>query len=828
MSCKRNEHRPKVCPGTGHRLGYWSRSRWPLWLLPVLGLASLIWFLIRVIPKPSRAAYPCQRLVAPFASAFVVWLTGLVGSTLLWRRARRLLGQSRYVTAGMFLAAAVSVMWLSLHVAGERETQAAFVPSEPSNQPIGVGKGIYPGRVVWTHDPAAANWDERTGRWWSDENTDQAVVDSMVSRSIRALTGEPNDVAAWDALFRHFNAVRGLGDIGYQPGEKIAIKINMNQDSGGAWGMRSGMPSPQALHSLLDQLIRVAGVPGEAITLYDASRFIGDPLYDKVRGDPDPDFQAVRFVVRPDLARAGRIAAVDDSTVPVCFAHPAIYGGATAYLPQCVTEAKYLINMALLRAHSLFGITVCAKNHFGSIRFPTWSGNRGWTPEPLHNYGSRTGAMGTYNCLVDLMGHAHLGGKTLLVLIDGLYSARNQSAEVMKYQSFGDNWCASLFLSQDPVAIDSVALDFIRNEPRATDCTGQGVDNYLHEAALAHDPPSGTFYDPDGDGIRLASLGVHEHWNNAIDRQYSRNLGAEEGIELVTPALTSENGPVLNATKGTRYDAIRHAVQDADDGDTIVVPPGRYRETVDFADKNVTVRSEDPNDPMVVAATVIAGNIRSVVFANGQGRDCVLAGLTLTGAVQGVYCTMSSPTLINCRIVDNDEAGVKLGESSDPMLVNCVIAGNGGSGIEMWAPRGGRMIPYNAAMIVHCTIVGNGTEGVAGDKPAIVNSVLYGNGPAGNVPQVTGDLPTVNYSNVQGGFPGTGNIDVEPGFVTPGYWSRLPSGVEVWIHGDYHLRADSPCIDAGDPDFVVEVPTDIDGDPRISGPRPDLGCDEVP
>ncbi len=32
----------------------------------------------------------------------------------------------------------------------------------------------------------------------------------------------------------------------------------------------------------------------------------------------------------------------------------------------------------------------------------------------------------------------------------------------------------------------------------------------------------------------MTSLGVHEHWNNPVDKQYSRNLGTSEGIELVT------------------------------------------------------------------------------------------------------------------------------------------------------------------------------------------------------------------------------------------------------------------------------------------------------
>jgi hypothetical protein len=62
-----------------------------------------------------------------------------------------------------------------------------------------------------------------------------------------------------------------------------------------------------------------------------------------------------------------------------------------------------------------------------------------------------------------------------------------------------------------------------------------GADDYMHEAALADDPPSGAFYDPDHatNVQRLPSLGVHEHWNNPVQMQYSRNLGAGDGIELV-------------------------------------------------------------------------------------------------------------------------------------------------------------------------------------------------------------------------------------------------------------------------------------------------------
>lgn len=186
----------------------------------------------------------------------------------------------------------------------------------------------------------------------------------------------------------------------------------------------------------------------------------------------------------------------------------------------------------------MYGVTACGKNWYGSICWRTnanyfpWNG--GWTPSPLHNFGLRNNPMSSYNPIVDLMGHPQLGGKTLLFLVDGFYGSNNAITAVLRFRSFGTNWTASVLASQDPVAIDSVVVDILRNEPlMANNITGQGVDNYLHEGAQAGSPPSGSLYDPGSTGTPLASLGVHEHWNNATNRLYSRNLGRSEGIELV-------------------------------------------------------------------------------------------------------------------------------------------------------------------------------------------------------------------------------------------------------------------------------------------------------
>ena len=50
---------------------------------------------------------------------------------------------------------------------------------------------------------------------------------------------------------------------------------------------------------------------------------------------------------------------------------------------------------------------------------------------------------------------------------------------------------------------------------------------------LANNPPSGVVYDPESAETRHQSLVVIEHWNNPIDKKYSRNLKTGNGIELV-------------------------------------------------------------------------------------------------------------------------------------------------------------------------------------------------------------------------------------------------------------------------------------------------------
>jgi hypothetical protein len=206
------------------------------------------------------------------------------------------------------------------------------------------------------------------------------------------------------------------------------------------------------------------------------------------------------------------------------------------FVPLSFAEAKYVVNIANLKSHLLAGVTLCGKNHYGSrLRSPDATGYYNLHQDlPLYSP-----VEGSYRNLVDMIGHAHMGGKTLLYFVDGLYPGIVGVGSVpIRWVNppFWGDWTSSLFASQDPIAIDSVCFDFLQLEGRPEEYPLMaGADDYLHEGALAHDPPSGTFYDPDHEGevVRLTSLGVHEHWNNPTDMQYTRNLGTGDGIELI-------------------------------------------------------------------------------------------------------------------------------------------------------------------------------------------------------------------------------------------------------------------------------------------------------
>lgn len=432
------------------------------------------------------------------------------------------------------------------------------------NQPIGDAKGIFPGRVVWIHNPKAVNQDcvvDAPGHgWYLPENHRQPVVDAMVASALHDLTGESTDAAAWSAIFRYHNRARGKGPVDYARGEKIFIKINATSAWTGNFNPADLTPvayisetSIASVRAVLRQLVNVVGVNPRDIYVGDPLKHVYKHLYDVWHAE----FPDVHYLDNGGYTNLGRETVTPSATALIRYSDRGTvlrtnvwsnnYPGDSPVTQDSLygifETAEYLINLPMLKGHRRAGVTMFAKNHFGSH-------TRG-DASHLHNglvapteivVGSRAG-YGLYRVQVDIMGHSLLGRKNLLYLMDALWATDYELDVPLRWQMapFANSYMASIFASLDPVAIESVGYDFLRAEFTASRIPAagtyvqmDGVDDYLHQAADRSNWPTGLAYDPDGTGVSLPSLGTHEHWNNATDRRYSRNLAATgRGIELV-------------------------------------------------------------------------------------------------------------------------------------------------------------------------------------------------------------------------------------------------------------------------------------------------------
>jgi len=179
-----------------------------------------------------------------------------------------------------------------------------------------------------------------------------------------------------------------------------------------------------------------------------------------------------------------------------------------------------------------------------------------------------------------------------------------------------------------------------------------------------------------------------------------------------------------------------------------------------------------------------------------------------------------SPRIINCSFVDNctgwgGSGGAICNDSySHPQIINCCFLNNSATSY------GGAMASYNFSEphLVNCSFSGNSAGELGG---AIVNNnrsnatmehcIVWGNSAPEGDPEVSNliySVPIVSYCDIAGsggssswdssfGTDGGGNIDVDPVFVGS---------------DDLHLSMTSPCVDAGNNLLYTEDLFDLDGD----------------
>ncbi len=218
----------------------------------------------------------------------------------------------------------------------------------------------------------------------------------------------------------------------------------------------------------------------------------------------------------------------------------------------------------------------------------------------------------------------------------------------------------------------------------------------------------------------------------------------------------------------------------------------------------------------------------------------------------GINCYESKLTFDRCVIANNCGGGGVWASKSDVNFMNCLIAENYstyyGGGIQFV----GDWREEHTLTMTNCTVVGNGSGQKGGGVLAtkyvdviISNSILWNN-TSGEGEQISlyatihvngASTAEIYYSVLGGGIEGIyyphydrgyeviaeNSIDADPRFVDPDGDDNI-FGTE---DDNLRLLPDSPCINAGDPNYIAEPnETDLDGRPRIIGGRIDMGAYE--
>jgi len=301
-------------------------------------------------------------------------------------------------------------------------------------------------RVVRSYDANATWWDYSSNYYF--DFVDETRVRRMLLQGVRQLMAANTDLAAWTKLLGGRNQVRG----------KFAIKINCNNYSNQSNEIDATSPSINAvLHGLID----ILGIPPGDIYVYDCSR----PIYQwRIR---DRVNWNVNFV------QTGDPLAAADYDAPIEFRNIA-----TQYCPKVLTQASHVIDLSLFKDHIFVLATMGFKNHFGTTK-----------PGPANLHSPID-----YN-LSDLNATPNIHNKTRLIVGDALWGVYNGGpyGPPQQWETFpGGPTPNSIFVGQDPVATESVMIDYLIAEQEY-----RGIPLlshfYLHDAMDYH------------------HLGVHEH-----------------------------------------------------------------------------------------------------------------------------------------------------------------------------------------------------------------------------------------------------------------------------------------------------------------------------
>jgi hypothetical protein len=127
-------------------------------------------------------------------------------------------------------------------------------------------------------------------------------------------------------------------------------------------------------------------------------------------------------------------------------------------LPDQLIEAAHFINLPIMKRHDQGGVTGAFKNNFGTIA------SCAYFHEPRYAGEGKPGAMysTTANPAVDIWLNPHVGGKTRLIVCEGIFGGWNWGNDPPTgWKEFGGRSPNCILLGTDPVAMDSVVFDHV-------------------------------------------------------------------------------------------------------------------------------------------------------------------------------------------------------------------------------------------------------------------------------------------------------------------------------------------------------------------------------
>jgi len=328
-------------------------------------------------------------------------------------------------------------------------------------------------------------------------------------------------------------------------------------------------------------------------------------------------------------------------------------------------------------------------------------------------------------------------------------------------------------------------------------------------------------------------------------------------INIPTPGIwVSTTGSDLNDGKfGSPVQTVTRGLSLAGTGETVYVFGGTYSGAGNYNipwpnRNNVTLKASMETTPATIDAGGVAGRRVIVVESLTNVTNLTIEGITLQKGIDndangaglflntgGINVWLKNVTIQDCT--SEGHAGGAVGCLNYTVKVfaqNCIFNRNyanmGGAirtgtwtlsnckFINNWAWRGG--VAYDVLFYANnCIFINNNASDYGGiiynsAQGAITatNCIFWANS-SPNYPLFYGiESGSLRFCDIQGGWTGTGNISSEPMFVSTAEGAQ-----------DFHLKADSPCIDSGTKEAGLPA-ADADGYPRPHGAGVDIGVYE--